>query len=86
MPREHKEYLFCCDWAALPTAAAAAKEREGKPAYSQRPRIDTAYKNQATNLSLVYKNMFMYNLDVYQKTICGQSGPQIFSIRANCPP
>lgn len=80
LPREHKEsHLFCCDWAALPTTAAA-KEREGKPAYSQKPKIDAAYKNQATNLSHVYKSMFMYNLDVYQKTICGQSGPQIFSI------
>lgn len=42
-PWPHREYLFCCDRAALPTTAAA-KEREGKPGYGQQPKIDTIYK------------------------------------------
>lgn len=58
-PWAHREYqLFCWDLVALPTTAAA-KEGEGKPGYGQQPKIDTIYiyKNQATHLVLVYKNI-----------------------------
>lgn len=67
-PWAHREYqLFCCERVALPTTAAA-KEREGKPGYGPQPKIDTIYKNQATHLGLVYKNI------VYTQSRCLPKG------------
>lgn len=55
-PWAYREYqLFCCNLVALPTTAAA-KEREGRPGYDQKPKMDTIFKNQATHLGLVCKN------------------------------
>lgn len=67
-PWAHREYqLFCCDRVAQPTTAAT-KEREGKPGYGPQPKIDTIYKNQATFLGLVYKNI------VYTQSQCLPNG------------